>query len=382
MNSISGKNPYTGASQTILHEQGVIRDILPGPESETCWLGPGLVDIQINGYEGLDLNDQEFDASTVLQLAHSLQRVGVSTFLPTLITASEERIISGLQAIRQARAADPVVARMIPCVHVEGPSLSAESGPRGAHPADHIRPPALDEFRRWQAASDNLVGMLTISPHWDDSAAFIAALSQAGVHVAIGHTHASVEQIRAAVDAGASLSTHLGNGAHGNLRRHPNYLWAQLAEDRLHASFIADGHHLPADTLKVMLRAKGLERSILVSDTSGLGGMPPGIYHHPIGGEVSLSADGRLGVVGTEFLAGATLPLVANITHVIDHIGLTLGQVMQMATRNPGRFCGGRGVLAVGAAADLLRFRWDGPGHPIAIDSLLIAGDTVFQSNY
>lgn len=381
MNSISGKNPHTGESLTVRHEHGVIREIVPGPESETRWLGPGLIDIQVNGYEGWDLNTGTFDAHTVLQLAQAMQRVGVSTFLPTLITASEHCIINGLQVIRQAREADPVVAHMIPYVHIEGPSLSSEPGPRGAHPGDQIRPPDLEEFLRWQKASGGLIGMLTISPHWDNSAAFIAALCATGIHVAIGHTHASVEQIRAAVDAGARLSTHLGNGAHGNLRRHPNYLWTQLAEDRLCASFIADGHHLPVDTLKVMLRAKGPERSILVSDTAALGGMPVGVYEHPIGGKVSVSADGRLGVAGTEFLAGAALPLVKDITHVIDHLGLDLGSALKMATENPGRFVGGRGVIEVGAAADLMRFVWQGASHPIEIDKLLIAGNTVFEAS-
>lgn len=381
MNSISGRHPDSGDSITIRHAHGVICEILPGPTTQTRWLGPGLVDIQVNGYQGKDLNAGAFDAHTVLQLAQGMQRVGVSTFLPTLITASEDSIVNGLQAIRAARAADPIVARMIPYVHIEGPSLSPESGPRGAHPLEHIRPPDLAEFQRWQAACGGLVGMLTISPHWDDSAAFIAALHAAGTHVAIGHTHASAQQIRAAVDAGARLSTHLGNGAHGTLRRHPNYLWTQLAEDRLYASFIADGHHLPVDTLKVMLRAKGLERSILVSDTAALGGMPPGVYEHPIGGKVSLSADGRLSVMDTEFLAGATLPLTAGIAHVVDHLGMPLAAALKMATANPGQFVGGRGVLAVGAAADLMRFEWDGPGQPIVVDTLLVAGQTVFDAH-
>ena len=383
MNSISGKNPRTGESLTVRHEHGVIRDIVPGPASETRWLGPGLIDIQVNGYEGWDLNAGAFDAQTVLQLARAMQRVGVSTFLPTLITAGEDSIVNGLQVIRQAREADPIVAHMIPYVHVEGPSLSSESGPRGAHPEDHIRPPDPEEFLRWQNASGGLVGMLTISPHWDNSIAFITALCTAGIHVAIGHTHATVEQIRAAVDAGARLSTHLGNGAHGNLRRHPNYLWTQLAEDRLCASFIADGHHLPVDTLKVMLRAKGLERSILVSDTAALGGMPVGVYEHPIGGKVSLSADGRLSVVGTDFLAGATLPLTTGIRHVIDHLGFDLASALKMATENPGRFVqkhGRRGVIEVGAAADLMRFQWDGPRTPIAVDTLVVNGNTVFAA--
>lgn len=380
LNSISGRDPATGAHITIRYAEGLIREIVPAQaddDGEGLWLAPGLVDIQVNGYEGVDLNDGVLEPATVIALAQRLQRVGVASFLPTLITAGEDDIVQGLQAIAQAHRQDPVVGRMIAGVHVEGPSLSDEPGPRGAHPGQHIRPPDLAEFRRWQQACGGIVSMLTISPHWDNSAEFIAALVADGIHVAIGHTHASVEQIRAAADAGASLSTHLGNGAHGNLRRHPNYLWTQLADDRLSASFIADGHHLPADTLKVMLRAKGAERSILVSDTVALGGMPPGTYEHLIGGTVRVDANGRLSVAGTEFLAGAGLPLLAGIAHAVNRIGVPLAAALQMATSNPGRFAGGRGVLAIGADADLLRFAWDGPGQPLRAETLVIAGATV-----
>ena len=170
------------------------------------------------------------------------------------------------------------------------------------------------------------------------------------------------------------LSTHLGNGAAAVLPRHPNFIWAQLADDRLTASFIADGHHLPADTLKSMLRAKGLSRAVLVSDSVALGGMPPGIYEQQIGGRVELSADGRLGIVGTPYLAGAARPLKDGVAMAARSAGLALADALKLATENPGRFVGGRGRLAVGAAADLMRFRWR-PGDPtLAIDAGLSTG--------
>ena len=159
-----------------------------------------------------------------------------------------------------------------------------------------MREPDLAEVRRWQEASGGLVRLVTLSPHSDGAIALVADLVAMGIHVSIGHTDATPEQIHAAAEAGASLSTHLGNGAPAMLPRHPNFIWAQLADDRLTASFIADGHHLPADTLKAMLRAKGLERSILVSDVAAVGGLEPGLYDQPIGGRVQLWPDGRLGV--------------------------------------------------------------------------------------
>lgn len=377
---LTGKDPSSGRSLAIEITGRLISDVRPGPANETAWLSAGLIDLQINGYGGHDLNAEEIDANVVIALAVCLQQEGVTTFVPTLITASEAQIIAALRAIDDARRKDPLIARMIPYVHIEGPALSAEDGPRGAHPPEHIRPPSLAEFEQWQLASNGLVGMVTISPHWPNSAEYIANLTARGVHIAIGHTHATAEQIVAAADAGAVLSTHLGNGAHGILRRHPNYLWAQLAEDRMFASFIADGHHLPSDTLKVMLRAKGLERSILVSDTAALGGMAPGDYTTPIGGQVNLSKDGRLSLSGTPYLAAAALPLIAGVAHLVNHVAVPLADALRMATQNPGRLVDARGVIAIGASADLLRFRWSNDTSAISVETVMVAGKTVVGS--
>ena len=176
---------------------------------------------------------------------------------------------------------------------------------------------------------------------------------------------------------GATLSTHLGNGAHAVLPRHPNYLWAQLAAEALTASFIADGHHLPGDTLTAMLRAKGLGRSILVSDATALAGMPPGIYEVPIGGRVELTAEGRLGVAGTPFLAGAAKGLADGVAGAVRLAGLTLGEACGSPPRNPGRFVGGRGVLRRGAPADLVRFHWQPGAGRLAVDAVLVLGQAV-----
>jgi N-acetylglucosamine-6-phosphate deacetylase len=193
--------------------------------------------------------------------------------------------------------------------------------------------------------------------------------------VSIGHTHATPAQIHSAADAGAVLSTHLGNGVADPLPRHPNLLWAQLAEDRLTATFIADGHHLPPDTLKAMLRAKSVKRSILVSDTVALAGLPAGIYNTTIGDRVEISSDGRLTMMGTRFLAGAARPLKDGIANVANLGAYSLGDAIRMATENPGRFTGGRGVLRPGAPADLVRFAWDASQPELQIQTVLVQGE-------
>ncbi len=357
--SIEGREVTTGRAIRITLEDGVIRDIQEASWDGDTWLAPGLVDLQVNGYGGFDLNVDRVDPDIVLALVRRLLAEGTTTFLPTIVTAPEDRMIRALRAVARARRSDPFIARAIPFVHLEGPHISPQDGPRGAHPREYVRPPDLAEFDRWQQASQNLVGMVTLSPHWENAPEYIAALVSRGVLVSLGHTDASPEQIKAAVDAGASLSTHLGNGVSRVLPRHPNLLWAQLADDRLTATFIADGHHLPPDTLRAMLRAKGIERSVLVSDSVALAGMPPGIYTSPIGGAVELHPDGRLCMAGSDFLAGAACSLAHAVARLAASSICAPHEAFLMATVNPGRFVGGRGVLRPGASADLLSFSLD-----------------------
>jgi len=372
--SLEGRNVATGRDVRILVEDGVIRRIEESPAQADSWVAPGFVDLQVNGYGGYDLNDGRVDADVVLALTRRLGAAGTTTFLPTLITAGEDSIIAALRAIARARQIDPMAAHAIPFVHVEGPHIAPEDGSRGAHPREHVRPPDLAEFDRWQRASQNLVGMVTLSPHWENAAEYIAALVSRGVLVSLGHTDATPEQIRAAIDAGATLSTHLGNGVSAVLPRHPNLLWTQLGDDRLTATFIADGHHLPPDTLRVMLRAKGIERSVLVSDSVALAGMPPGTYHSPIGGAVELRADGRLCMAGSDFLAGAACSLADAVARLAGSSICTQQEAFRMATQNPGRFAGGRGVLRPGTSADLLRFSFDPHSCSLRMQTVLAEG--------
>lgn len=373
---IHGRDPLTDEFIEILVENGIIRSIAPGLSGEDLWLSPGFIDLQVNGYCGCDLNAELITADLVTALMYRLFAVGVTTFIPTIITASESRIIAALRAISEARNGSPLARHVIPFAHIEGPHISPADGPRGAHSRNQVRPPDIEEFERWQAFSGGLVGMVTLSPHWDSALPYIEHLASQGCVVAIGHTDAEPSRIHAAADAGAVLSTHLGNGVADELRRHPNLLWAQLADDRLTASFIADGHHLSADTLRAMLRAKGTEHSILVSDSVALAGMPPGRYETSVGGTVELTAEGRIGIPGTRTLAGAALPLKAGIATVARLPGFSLQDSILMATENPGRYANGRGVLQVGADADLVQFRWDRNGADIEIINTFVRGVT------
>lgn len=353
-------------------------------EAPDLWIAPGFIDLQVNGYGGHDLNATDVTADTVVRMVHALWRQGVAAVCPTVITQSPDHMCQSLRAIAQACEAYPLVAHSIPCIHVEGPAIAAEDGPRGAHPREHVRPPDLDEYRRWQDAAGGRVGLITLAPEYPGAPAYIRAVAAEGVTVAIGHTAAGGEQIRVAVEAGARLSTHLGNGAHAQLPRHPNYVWDQLAEDRLAASFIFDGHHLPPPVMKAMLRAKGIERSILVSDAVAVAGLPPGVYQTAVGGAVELRPDGRLTLCGTPYLAGSASALPQGIAAAVRHTGITLAEAVRLATANPARLLGldgpeGRGALHAGALADVTVFRVDAATGSLDIEMTVVRGEIVYQ---
>jgi len=375
---VDGIDPRTDKGMAIEIADGTIAAIRPAEATNATYLSAGLIDLQVNGFRGFDLNAGAVTPSTLLSICEELLSVGVTTWFPTIITASQASILQALKAIAKSRIDHRLVAEMVPGVHVEGPSISEKDGPRGAHPLALVRPPSIAEFERWQRASGNLVSMVTLAPEHDGSMDYIRALTARGVLVALGHTAATPEEIHAAVEVGATLSTHLGNGAASMLPRHPNFIWAQLADDRLTASLIADGWHLPPDTFKSLLRAKGMERAILVSDTVALAGMPAGLYQQPVGGSVEVSPEGRIGVAGTPYLAGASLPLSANVAIAAEMAGMPIADALLLATHNPGRFVGGRGRLEVGARADLIRFEWSPGDREIKVRETWVHGERAF----
>nr|WP_281353671.1 amidohydrolase family protein [Phytoactinopolyspora mesophila] len=334
-----------------------------------------MVDLQVNGYAGLDMNAENLTTDVVHELVRAQWQRGVTAFLPTLITAPPERITAALRVVARARAEDPMTRHSVPGVHIEGPYLSIDDGPRGAHEAAHIRPPDPDELARWCEASENGVRVITLAPETAGAIDYIRAAVNRGIVVALGHTAATADQIRAAADAGATLSTHLGNGCHQMLPRHPNHLWAQLADTRLSASFVADGYHLPADAFVAMVRAKGTGSAIIVSDSVTLAGCAPGNYTTPVGGSVTLHPDGRLTMAGSELLAGAAASQAECVTWAVCSAGLDLPTVEAMTSANPARLLGlgDRGRIEAGALADLTVFSPD----VTSVHATVVRGDVV-----
>jgi N-acetylglucosamine-6-phosphate deacetylase len=298
----------------------------------------GFIDLQVNGFAGADYNDPATSLDDIGRSLRAVFSTGVTRLLPTVITGSPENMLGALRNLARARRELPE-GRAIAGFHVEGPHISAEDGPRGAHPKRWVRPLDLQEYLRWQEATEGGVKLVTLAPEWPGAPSYIERLVRDGVTVSIGHTGASATQIQDAVRAGATLSTHLGNGAHSTLARHPNYIWEQLAEDRLNASFIVDGLHLPESFLRVALRAKGVERSVLVTDAVMPAMCTPGPYM--LGEvEVELLADQRVVLRGGSRLAGSSLRMDHAIANVMRIAGVSLEDAIAMATVNPGRVCG------------------------------------------
>ncbi|WP_395818831.1 amidohydrolase family protein, partial [Devosia sp.] len=195
---ILGRDPQTGAGLAIEVENGRIASLEVVEKAGPHFVSAGLVDLQVNGYSHYDLNDGALTPERVLALTETMLSLGTTSFLPTLVTNSETNIVNGLRAIREARERFGVVVHAVPGVHVEGPFISPNDGPRGAHPAQHVREADIAEFERWQDASGGLVNLITLSPHTDKAIDLIRHAAGKGVHVAIGHTDATSEQIHAA----------------------------------------------------------------------------------------------------------------------------------------------------------------------------------------
>ena len=378
MITCSGIDAATGAGIEISCEETIVA--ARPAQQPAGWIAPGWVDIQVNGFAGVDYNAPQTPHEEIARSVQVLYSAGVTRFYPTVITGAPEDMAGALRNL--ARAKDGLAeGAAMDGFHVEGPHISPDEGPRGAHPKRWVRPPDIEEFRRWQDATGGRIRLVTLAPEWPGAPRYIEAVTAEKVVVSIGHTNATAKNISDAVSAGATMSTHLGNGAHGVMRRHPNYIWEQLAEDRLRASFIVDGIHLPVSFLKVALRAKGVDRAVLVTDASSPAGCAPGRYR--LGEqEVDLTPDNRVVLAGQERLAGSALRMDRGVENLMRLGELSLADAVRLATVNAAR-AGGvpgrqRGFVA-GERADFVLFDFDPASKTIQVKATYVSGRKVWS---
>ncbi len=338
---------------------------------------PGFLDLQINGFAGIDFNSPGLTAETLDHALEAMLRTGVTACLPTLITAPVDELEERFRALVAATGDSRYAEQMVVGFHLEGPFLSSLESYRGCHPAECMCPAEVADFDRLQAAADGRIRLVTVAPEVTGALALIEHLCGQGVVAALGHTAADGPTIAAAAAHGARLSTHLGNGAPAMLHRFDNVITHQLCDDRLMASFIADGYHLAPAILRSYLRAKSLSRSILVTDAVAGAAAPPGDYRL---GRVAVrrGAEPVITLPGTQLLAGSALTLDWAARNLLAWTEFGFDEIFTMARTNPARLLGQPDPApSPGRPADLVRWVMTDSGPEVESTRL---GGTVIAS--
>ncbi len=376
------KIPGAGSPILLTIEGGKISRIEPIEREERCDLGgpdffvqTGFFDPQVNGFGGVDFNQRDLRVEEVSQAVRSIASSGVTHFFPTLITASHERLVRQLKILTEALEADALASSMCPGIHLEGPYINPQDGPRGAHPRDFIRPPDWEEFLKFQDVCGGRIKLVTLAPEMERAIPFIEKALAREVVVGIGHSNADEETIGAAVRAGARLSCHLGNGTDAILPRHRNIIQKQLAMDELMASIITDGVHLPDYVVKNFVRAKGVERIVLSTDCMAGAAAPPG--HYTLGDlKVEVEEDRTARLSGTPYLAGSTLTMDRAVENVMLFSNIDLPVALNMASHNGRKiFPGLEREIGVSRPADLVLFEYR---DKLVIRGTFVSGERVY----
>ena len=301
---------------------------------------PIWVDLQVNGYAGVDFNAPGLTVEAVRAVVERLNADGTAAFLPTLVTGDPETVVATIRTVVAARKRYTECERAIPGFFLEGPFISPEPGAVGTHPIEWVRPPDLSLFGRFQDAAEGLVKIVNVAAEIPGMPDFVRALSAQGVVVSLGHQMAtSPAQLEPCLAAGARAFTHLGNGIPNLVNRHDNIVFSALVEDRASVMFIPDRHHLPDTMLKLYARAVPLKRLIAVSDAQYPAGMPPGEYE-VCGAHARLEPDGLLWNPARNCLVGATAPMAKMMAILKDRIGFTDDECLAVGRDNPMRLIG------------------------------------------
>lgn len=280
---------------------------------------PGWVDLQVNGCLGIDFSDPALTEDSILRAAEHIIASGTDVFLPTIITSPPE-VYKRNPGLIKRTVETHGLHKHIPGLHFEGPFLSEAPGAIGAHDQRFVQAPTPENVQRMFEESEGFIRLMTFAAESEGAYESIAKAKALGIVPCLGHHMASREDIQAAADAGAKTLTHLGNGIPNQIDRHHNPIWAGLAEDRLSAMIITDGHHLPRDVVKSFIRCKGVENIIITSDASPAAGCPPG-SHHVLGNDAILEPNGKLWNPKKNCLVGSSF-LIADCMRYLEQLHL------------------------------------------------------------
>ena len=340
------------------------------------FIAPGLIDVQINGYMGVDFSGPGLTVEAIRKATKALWKVGVTSYFPTIITSDINRIKENFAVLAEAKK-DPEIGPSIPGFHLEGPYISPVAGFRGAHLEKYIKNPDWEEFKEIQKAAENGIVLITLAPELEGAISFIKKCTESGVVVALGHHNGSAEQIRRAVDAGAKMATHLGNGCANEINRHHNPLWPQLSDDRITPSIIVDGFHLTKEEVRSFYKVKGPNKTILVSDALDLAGLPPGEYVR--GERILLLTPNVVKLPKENVLAGAASPISKCLGVMMEYTQCGLANAIQMASTDPAEMFSLKtlGALKKGNRADLIVFTME--NNEMVIQKTYVSGKLVYS---
>lgn len=384
--TIEGLSYLDGSPISVRIENGRIADVarirkLRG-EGVPVYIAPGLIDNQVNGYNGVGFSfgSELITPEGVRRATVGLWSKGVTTYFPTLVTNSPEVLKHNLSALAEAKA-DARLMGSIAGFHLEGPYISPVDGYRGAHSRRFVRKPDWEEFLELYRVSGENIRTVTVAPELEGVVEFIQKCVKLGVVVALGHHNGNAQQIAEAVSHGAKTCTHLGNGCANQINRHDNPLWPQLANDDLMISIICDGFHLRPDQIRTFFKVKGVDKTIITSDVTKLAGLQPGIYKNIDGDDLELTADGKVQFPAQKVLAGAALAINRGVVHIMNVTGCSLADAIRMASTNPARLYGlnDRGALEKGKRADLILFTIG--DKELEIRKTYIQGKLVYDSS-
>jgi N-acetylglucosamine-6-phosphate deacetylase len=300
----------------------------------------GYFDIQVNGYGGIDFNKDGLTAEELRRACETLQRDGVTGIFATICTAELPVMCRRAAQIVKLREHDALSRQLVAGIHFEGPFMNETVGYRGAHPEAALHPANLDEMKQLLAAAGGLTKLVTLAPERDPGMATTRYLAGQGIAVSAGHTNASLDDLKAGIDAGLTMVTHLGNGCPMQMHRHDNIIQRALSfAGQLWICFIADGVHVPFFALKNYLKVAGIERSIITTDAVAPAGLGPGTYTFGnwkvvAGEDMALWAPDRSHLVGS----GIFMPKVED--NLRRHLGLSDNEIRQLICDNPRRAFG------------------------------------------
>lgn len=379
LTSVDGRLYTDGSPVRIFMNNGLISRIEPLSGEEIVpelYVAPGLIDIQINGYMGVDFTGEDLDLQGMRAATRRLWEEGVTTYLPTVITADHDRLAENFAVLAEAMA-DPEIGPSIAGFHLEGPYISPIAGFRGAHLEKYIRQPDSKEFAIYQKAAKGGIKLVTLAPESAGAQAFIRELVADDIIVSLGHHNGSAGEVKQAVLNGASLSTHLGNGCANEINRHYNPLWPQLSEDQLSISIIVDGFHLTREEVRSFYKAKGPEKTILVSDALDLAGLEPGEYVR--GERTVVLTPNVIKFPAENVLAGAASPIRLCVGNMMQYTQCSLAEAIRMASTNPAALARleDRGVISPGKRADLVLFTLE--DGAMIVHETVLGGKSVYR---